>query len=46
MVMAVEQIAELGVGGDLTDAEGGGEVVGLQLVLEAALELEQEGSWT
>ena len=39
--MAVEEIAELGV--DLADAEGGGEVVGLQLVLEAALELEQGG---
>ena len=43
IVMAVEEIAELGVGGDLADAEGGGEVVGLQLVLEAALELEQGG---
>ena len=42
-VMAVEEIAELGVGGDLADAEGGGEVVGLQLVLEAALELQQGG---
>ena len=41
--MAVEEIAELGIGGDFTDAEGGGEVVGLQLVLETALELEQGG---
>ena len=41
--MAVEQIAELRVGGQFTDAEGGREVVGLQLALEAALELQQRG---
>ena len=38
--MAVEQVAELGVAGDVPDTEGGGEVVGLELVLEATLELE------
>ena len=41
--MAVEEIAELGVGGNPRDAKGGGEVVGLPLALEAALELEQGG---
>ena len=41
--MAVEEIAELGVGGNPRDAEGRGEVVGLPLALEAALELEQGG---
>ena len=39
--MAVEQIAELGVAGDLPDAEGGRQVVGLELVLKATLELKQ-----
>ena len=39
--MAVEQIAQLRVDGDLTDTEGGREVVGLDLLLEAALELQQ-----
>ena len=41
VVMAVEEHAELRVGGDPSDAEGSAEVVGLQLPLEAALELEQ-----
>jgi hypothetical protein len=39
--MAVDQIAQLGVDGDLVDAEGRGQVVGLKFALEAALELEQ-----
>ena len=39
--MAVEEIAQLRVDGDLTDTEGGREVVGLDLLLEAALELQQ-----
>ncbi|MCY3641247.1 MAG: hypothetical protein OXH37_09565 [Gammaproteobacteria bacterium] len=39
--MAVEQIAELGVAGDLLDAEGGRQVVGLELALEATLELKE-----
>ena len=38
--MAVDESAQLGVAGDLTDAEGGGQVVGLELALEAALELQ------
>ena len=41
--MAVEQIAELRVGGQLIDAEGDREIVGLHLLLEAALELQQGG---
>ena len=41
--MAVEQIAQLGVAGDLLDAEGGGEVVGLELALKATLELKERG---
>ena len=41
MVMAVDDVAELGIGGNARDAEGGGEVVGLQTALEAALELEE-----
>ena len=40
IVMAVEQIAELGVGRDPSDAKRRVEVVGAQLVLEAALELQ------
>ena len=43
MVMAVDEMAQLGVDGDLSDAEGGGEVVGLELALKATLELEQRG---
>ena len=43
IVMAVEEVAELRVDGDLADTEGGGEVVGLELLLEAALELQQGG---
>ena len=39
--MAVDEIAQLGVARDLRDAEGGGQVVGLDLLLEAALELQQ-----
>ena len=39
--MAVEEIAELRVGGNAREAKGRGEVVGLQLALEAALELKQ-----
>ena len=39
--MAVEQITELGVAGDLLDTEGGRQVVGLELALEATLELKQ-----
>ena len=39
--MAVDEIAQLGVDGDLVDAEGRGQVVGLKFALEAALELEQ-----
>ena len=39
--MAVDEIAELGVARDPRDAEGGGQVVGLDLLLEAALELQQ-----
>ena len=39
--MAVEESAELGVDGDIADAEGGGQVVGLEFALEATLELEQ-----
>ena len=38
--MAVEQIAELGVGRDLSDPKRSVEVVGAELVLEAALELQ------
>ena len=41
--MAVEQIAQLGVAGDLLDAEGGGKVVGLELALKATLELKERG---
>ena len=41
LVMAVDEMAQLGVDGDLSDAEGGGEVVGLELALKATLELEQ-----
>ena len=41
IVMAVDEIAELGVARDPRDAEGGGQVVGLDLLLEAALELQQ-----
>ena len=41
MVMAVEEIAELGITGDPRDAEGGVEVVGLLFALKAALELKQ-----
>ena len=41
VVMAVEQIAELGVAGDVLDAEGGREVVGLEFALEATLELKE-----
>ena len=37
--MTVDEIAQLGVARDPRDAEGGGEVVGLELLLEAALEL-------
>ena len=39
--MAVEQIAELRVARDLLDAEGGRQVVGLELALEATLELKE-----
>jgi hypothetical protein len=39
--MAVDEVAQLGVDGDLVDAEGSGQVVGLMFALEAALELEQ-----
>ena len=41
--MAVDEIAQLGVARDARDAEGGGEVVGLESALEATLELEQRG---
>ena len=41
MVMAVDEIAQLGVARDARDAEGGGQVVGLVFALEATLELEQ-----
>ena len=41
--MAVDEIAQLGVARDSRDAEGGGQVVGLDLLLEAALELQQRG---
>ena len=41
IVMAVDEIAQLGVARDSRDAEGGGQVVGLDLLLEAALELQQ-----
>ena len=41
IVMAVEEIAELGVDRDLMDAKGGGQVVGLESALKATLELEQ-----
>ena len=41
--MAVEQIAQLGVAGDLLDAEGGVEVVGSELALKATLELKERG---
>ena len=39
--MAVEQITELGVARDVLDTEGGGQVVGLELALEATLELQE-----
>ena len=39
--MAVDEIAELGVARDPRDAEGGGQVVGLEFALKATLELQQ-----
>ena len=39
--MAVDEIAQLGVARDPRDAEGGGQVVGLEFALKATLELQQ-----
>ena len=39
--MAVDEIAQLGVARDPRDAESGGQVVGLEFALKAALELQQ-----
>ena len=39
--MAVDEIAQLRVARDPRDAEGGGQVVGLEFALEATLELQQ-----
>ena len=43
IVIAIEDTAQLGVDRDLPDAEGGGQVVGLESVLKAVLEFEQRG---
>ena len=39
--MAVDEIAQLGVARDPRDAEGRGQVVGLEFALKATLELQQ-----
>ena len=41
IAMAVDEIAQLGVARDPRDAEGRGQVVGLEFALKATLELQQ-----